>query len=71
MSPRIRLQCYPEDDPQFVSGVTLETELDIDGHIVDAVLTRLRPRYPLVEIVVDQDGDPVVWHVFRDGSSAA
>jgi len=71
VSPQIRLQCHPEDDPDFTSGVTLETDLPIDGHIVEAVIGRLKGRYPNVEIQIDHDGEMAVWHVYRDGRAMA
>ena len=71
MSPQIRLHCHPEDDPDFISGVTLEMDLPIDGHIVEAVVSRLQARYPNVEIEVTPDGEMAVWHVYRDGRAMA
>lgn len=68
MSPVVRLHCYPLEDGDCTSGVSLEMDLPDSVPIVEDVLATLRATYPRVAIRVEPGGDEVaVWHVHRDG----
>jgi hypothetical protein len=77
MSPRVRLQIYPDSDAAFAaaSGTGLDINLPTGDQIdlVAAVLDQLRMAYPLAAILVDADvtpGGEMTWHVYRDGAPA-
>jgi hypothetical protein len=75
MSPRVRLQLYPDSDAAFAaaSGVGLDIHLPAGDQIdlVAAVVDQLRMAYPRAAILVDGEitlAGEVTWHVYRDGA---
>lgn len=66
----MRLQCYPPEDGEFSSGVTLEIDVPEGSPLADQVISKLRARYPGVAIRIEESeasGPELTWHVYRDG----